>query len=80
MKGSDGWLRLLHALNSIPPLSILSIQYCRMLLYLSQGGHGTGKTGNLTVNFSRQGKHREFSKFNFLHRDNCGNTGKILKI
>ena len=47
---------------------------------LHQGGHGTGKTGNLAVNFSRQGKHREFSKFNFLHRENCGNTGKILKI
>ena len=46
----------------------------------TQGGHGTGKTGNLAVNFSRQGKHREFSKFNFLHRENCGNTGKILKI
>ena len=46
----------------------------------SQGGHGTGKTGNLAVNFSRQGKHREFSKFNFLHRENCANTGKILKI
>ena len=30
-----------------------------------QGGHGTGKTGNLAVNFSRQGKHREFSKFIF---------------
>ena len=45
-----------------------------------QGGHGTGKTGNLAVNFSRQGKHREFSKFNFLHRENCSNTGKILKI
>ena len=42
-----------------------------------QGGHGTGKTGNLVINFSRQGKHmgnlgttqgkfenhREFSKF-----------------
>ena len=45
-----------------------------------QGGHGTGKTGNLAVNFSRQGKHSKFSKFNFLHRENCGNTGKILKI
>ena len=45
-----------------------------------QGGQGTGKTGNLAVNFSRQGKHREFSKFNFLHRENCANTGKILKI
>ena len=31
-----------------------------------QGGHGTGKTGNLILNFSRQGKHREF----------CFDTGK----
>ena len=45
-----------------------------------QGGHGTGKIGNLAVNFSRQGKLREFSKFNFLHRENGANTGKILKI
>ena len=45
-----------------------------------QGGHGTGKTENLAVNFSRQGKHREFSQFYFLHRENCANTGKILKI
>ena len=34
-----------------------------------QGGHGTGKTGNLVLTFSRQGKHREF----------CCNTGKILE-
>ena len=27
-----------------------------------QGGHGTGKTGNLDVSFFRQGKHREFAK------------------
>ena len=33
-----------------------------------QGGHATGKTGNLVINFSRQGKHREFSS----------NTGKIV--
>ena len=39
-----------------------------------QGGHGTG---NLAVNFSRQGKHREFSKFNFLHRENCGNMENL---
>ena len=26
----------------------------------NQGGHGTGKTGNLIFTFSRQGKHREF--------------------
>ena len=40
---------------------------------VGQGGHGTGKTGNLAVNFSRQGKHREFSKFDFLHRENFEN-------
>ena len=45
-----------------------------------QGGHGTGKTGNLAVNFSRQGKQREFSKLIFLQRENGANTGKILKI
>ena len=33
---------------------------------LAQGGHGTGKTGNLVLTFSRQGKHREF----------CFDTGK----
>ena len=46
---------------------------------MTQGGHGTG---NLAVNFSRQGKHREFSKFNFLHRENCGNRENLefLKI
>ena len=31
-----------------------------------QGGHGTGKTGNLVLTFSRQGKQREF----------CFDTGK----
>ena len=36
----------------------------------NQGGHGTGKTGNLAVNFSRQEKHREFSKFFY--------TGKMV--
>ena len=34
-----------------------------------QGGHGTGKTGNLTLTFFRQGKHREF----------CCDTGKIFE-
>ena len=32
------------------------------------GGHDTGKTGNLVLTFSRQGKHREF----------CSDTGKNL--
>ena len=49
-------------------------------LYNCQGGHGTGKIGNLAVNFSRQGKHREFSKFIFLHRENGANTGEILNF
>ena len=34
-----------------------------------QGGHDTGKTGNLVLTFSRQGKHREF----------CCDTGKKLE-
>ena len=38
------------------------------LIKCSQGGHGTGKTGNLVLTFSRQGKHREFGS----------DTGKIL--
>ena len=36
---------------------------------LGQGGHGTGKTGNLILTFSRQAKHREF----------CCDTGKIFE-
>ena len=47
-----------------------SLQTCNMNIDISylndftihiQGGHGTGKTGNLVLTFSRQGKHREFS-------------------
>ena len=34
-----------------------------------QGGHGTGKTGNLVLTFSRQGKHKEF----------CYDTGKVFE-
>ena len=56
------------------------LKFVSIFLKFIQGGHGTGKTGNLAVNFSRQGKHREFIKFNYLHRENCANTGKILKI
>ena len=37
-----------------------------MPVVFTQGGHGTGKTGNLVLTFSRQGKHREF----------CFDTGK----
>ena len=41
----------------------------RCLWKHKQGGHGTGKTGNLVLTFSRQGKHREF----------CCNTGKVFE-
>ena len=41
----------------------------RYVYIVKQGGHGTGKTGNLILDFSRQGKHRKFS---------C-NTGKIFE-
>ena len=43
-----------------------------VIIKSTQGGHGTGKTGktgNLTLTFSRQGKHREF----------CCDTGKIVE-
>ena len=43
------------------------IPYVFVIKY-EQGGHGTGKTGNLVLTFSRQGKHREF----------CSDTGKNL--
>ena len=39
-----------------------------LIVKCDQGGHGTGKTGNLVLTFSRQGKHREF----------CSDTGKNL--
>ena len=43
------------------------VQYYNVTnFYEIQGGHGTGKTGNLVLTFSRQGKHREF----------CFDTGK----
>ena len=58
----------------------LFIHYIPGVYPFAQDGHGTGKTEKLAVNFSRQGIHREFSKFNFLHRENCANTGKILEI
>ena len=41
----------------------------QVTLLQCQGSHGTGKTGNLVLTFSRQGKHREF----------CCNTGKIIE-
>ena len=61
---------------------------------MCQGCHGTGKTGNLKVHFSRQGKHREFAKKIFLnvftrgiyhqHRENLSvlkkNNKKNLKF
>ena len=53
--------------------------YVTFVSCIRQGCHGTGKTGNLEVHFSRQGKHREFAKNMFLHREfNC-NTGKIWR-
>ena len=50
---------------------------------LNQGCHGSGKTGNLKVHFSRQGKHRESAKNiknMVLHREFTTNTGKILRV
>ena len=50
---------------------------------LLQGGHGTGKTGNLDVYFSRQGDTGNLPKNiknMILHRESASNTGKILKF
>ena len=41
---------------NVPGVGWVMVGWCRW-----QGGHGTGKTGNLVITFSRQGKHREFS-------------------
>ena len=46
--------------------SKLRVRSQRPKLNAHQGCHGTGKTGNLVLTFSRQGKHREF----------CFDTGK----
>ena len=71
--GTGSWFTLT---NKFECLSILTI--CSLMTFLQhlrddhspfQGGHGTGKTGktgNLVLTFSRQGKHREF----------CFDTGK----
>ena len=42
-----------------------------------QGGHGTGKTGNSVLTFSRQGKHREFC---FDTGKNSETQGKYLTV
>ena len=57
-----------------PNLLLGEFQFCledpaALQLKCNQGGHGTGKTGNLDLTFSRQGKHREF----------CCNTGKVFE-
>ena len=41
---------------------LISILVFLLKMSLTQGCHGTGKTGNLEVHFSRQGKHRDFAK------------------
>ena len=44
---------------------------------------GTGKTGNLDVHFSRQGKHGNFAKkikYMISHRDFTSNSETILKF
>ena len=56
----DQWVRHRH---QDPLLCHVPVVFPIQVL---QGGHGTGKTGNLVLTFSRQGKHREF----------CFDTGK----
>ena len=45
--------------NNLPLVMTLTFWLVHRQIQL-QGGHGTGKTGNLVLTFSRQGKHREF--------------------
>ena len=47
-----------------------NVKWTRTLAVYIQGGHRTGKTGNLVLTFSRQGKHREF----------CFDTGKNFEM
>ena len=51
------------------------MEYC---VHPLQGGHGTGKTWNLDVNPSRQGK-QGIQLINVFNRENCGSTGNFLK-
>ena len=48
----------LYAIKDMQLNCVLVIREWAVLFH--QGGHGTGKTGNLVLTFSRQGKHREF--------------------
>ena len=57
---------LLQLINPPQPITGWFVHFATERLSSIQGGHGTGKTGNLVLNFSRQGKHREF----------CFDTGK----
>ena len=50
------------------PSQFVTVAEVRYSLCHLQGGHGTGKTGNLVLTFSRQVKHREY----------CSGIGKIL--
>ena len=65
------------------PLSLLGILCVCVVLFwdsvvpLLQGGHGTGKTGNLDIDFSRQGKHRKFRYFNFYTVKIVATQGKF---
>ena len=45
---------------TVAPFKFISIVLCVTPFKHFQDGYGTGKTGNLVITFSRQGKHREF--------------------
>ena len=62
-----GKLRLFVHTRVLQSTQVLHVNNKVFIFEQKQGGHGTGKTGNLVLTFSRQGKHREFAK-------------KILKI
>ena len=47
-------------------------------MHIHQGGHGTGKTGNLDVTFSD--RENTGNLVNFLHREIVASKGKFLKF
>ena len=68
------WHMISHLQVFLFSLSYTHFRLLGVHLSLTQGGHGTGKTRNLVLTFSRQGKHREFC----FDTEKFWDTGKIF--
>ena len=53
-------VNIVDVIITVEPLFYGQLVHWSLRVHSVQGGHGTGKTGNLVLTFSRQGKHREF--------------------